>query len=153
MKKYLLQTIILSSILLFVSCAKEPSPASQVSSNDLMVRMAVIEVDPDYLDQYLEILRKEAEASVRIEPGVISIFPMYQNEKPNEIKLLEIYADKKAYESHLQTPHFKHYKSATLHMVTSLELIEMEALDQETMKIIFKKIPVEMAGELGLVGR
>lgn len=59
---------------------------------------------------------------------------------PNEIRLLEIYANKKAYQSHLETPHFKSYKEKTRSMIDTLELIDMKALDKETMPLIFNKI-------------
>ncbi|MBD0851848.1 antibiotic biosynthesis monooxygenase [Maribacter arenosus] len=106
----------------------------------MMVRIAEIEVEPDYLEEYISILKEEAEASVRLEAGVICIYPMFQKENPNQIRLLEIYADNTSYESHLQTPHFKHYKESTLPMVKSLQLVDMESIDQKTMANIFKKI-------------
>jgi quinol monooxygenase YgiN len=65
---------------------------------------------------------------------------MFQKENPTEIRILEIYADKKAYESHLQTPHFKTYKTSTLNMVKSLRLIDMEPIDINAMHKIFKKL-------------
>lgn len=105
-----------------------------------MIRIAEIEIEPEFLNDYLAILKEESEASVRLENGVISIFPMFQKESPNEIKLLEIYQNKEAYESHLKTSHFKEYKNSTLHMVKSLKLIEMEAIDAESMPKIFKKL-------------
>jgi len=71
---------------------------------------------------------------------VISIYPMYQKENPTEIRILEIYADKKAYEAHLETPHFKHYKTTTLKMVKSLKLVDMSAIDDQTMPMIFEKM-------------
>jgi quinol monooxygenase YgiN len=77
---------------------------------------------------------------LELEPGVISIYPLYQKEKPTEIRILEIYADKKAYQAHLETPHFKDYKTTTLKMVKSLKLVDMNAIDSETMPAIFKKI-------------
>ncbi|AHW60866.1 antibiotic biosynthesis monooxygenase [Draconibacterium orientale] len=106
----------------------------------MMIRISEIEIEPEYLNEYLSILKEEARASVELEPGVISIYPMFQKENPNEIRILEIYTDKKAYENHLQTPHFKHYKTTTLKMVKSLELIDMSAIDEQTMPKIFKKI-------------
>ncbi|NJK82568.1 MAG: antibiotic biosynthesis monooxygenase [Saprospiraceae bacterium] len=106
----------------------------------MMVRIAEIEVDTTYLDEYLSILQEESAASVRLEPGVISIFPMVQKENPAEIRILEIYKDKEAYELHLQTPHFKHYKTTTLKMVKSLKLIDMEVLDEQMMVQIFEKL-------------
>ncbi len=123
-----------------VSCNERNSNPLSIDTAELMVRIAEIEVEPEYLQDYLAILKDEAEASVRLESGVICIYPMYQSKNPTEIRLLEIYADKKAYEAHLQTPHFKHYKSSTLHMVRSLELIDMEVIDPETMPKIFMKL-------------
>jgi len=63
-----------------------------------------------------------------------------QREQPTQVRIIEIYADKAAYEQHLQTPHFKKYKTSTLKMVKALKLVDMESLDQETMKAIFKKL-------------
>jgi len=106
---------------------------------DMIIRISEIEIDFSYLEEYNKILKEEAEASIRLEPGVISIFPMYTKENPNQIRILEIYANKKAYESHLKTPHFLKYKTTTLKMVKSLKLIDMEAIDPATMKKIFIK--------------
>jgi len=68
--------------------------------------------------------------------------PMYQLETPTELRILEIYASQEAYESHLNTPHFKKYKTTTLKMVKSLKLIDMNAIDAGTMAKIFRKIPL-----------
>ncbi|TJY64038.1 antibiotic biosynthesis monooxygenase [Sphingobacterium alkalisoli] len=106
----------------------------------MMIRIAEIEIEPSYLDEYIAILKEEAEASVRLEPGVISIYPMFHKENPNQVRILEIYADGEAYKAHLQTPHFKHYKTATANMVKSLKLIDMSAIDGQTMPQIFKKL-------------
>ncbi len=106
----------------------------------MVVRIAEITIDSAYREEYITILKENAAASVRAEPGVIAIYPMFQKEKPLEIRILEIYTSKEAYEAHLQTPHFKQYKSSTLHMVKSLRLVDMEAIDRETMQQIFRKI-------------
>ena len=105
----------------------------------MMVRISEIEVDSNSLEQYKAILKEEARASVELEKGVLSIFPMYKKESPTQVRILEIYATREAYESHLKTPHFQKYKTTTLHMVKSLKLIDMEALDPETMPQIFRK--------------
>lgn len=65
---------------------------------------------------------------------------MYEVENPTQIRILEIYANKKAYESHLQTPHFIKYKTSTEKMVKSLMLIDMGAIDSTTMKVVFYKL-------------
>ena len=108
--------------------------------NTMMIRMSEIEIDSNYLREYNKILKEEAQASVKLEPGVISIFPMYQKENPTQVRILEIYASKEAYESHLTTPHFKKYKSTTLKMVKSLKLTDMSAIDPQTMHDIFSKL-------------
>jgi quinol monooxygenase YgiN len=114
--------------------------AVKMQSNELMIRIAEIEVYPDYLEEYKAILKEEAEASIRLEPGVISIFPMYQRDNPTQIRILEIYANREAYESHLASPHFQKYKSTTLHMVHSLYLLDMETIDEAQMINIFSKL-------------
>jgi quinol monooxygenase YgiN len=108
--------------------------------NNMMIRISEIEIDSNYLEQYKAILKEESNASVLLEPGVISIYPMYQKENPTQVRILEIYADRKAYASHLKTPHFQKYKTTTLKMVKALRLIDMEAIDPQTMKEIFKKL-------------
>ncbi|MNT75789.1 hypothetical protein D3C72_2147140 [compost metagenome] len=50
-----------------------------------------------------------------------------------------MYKDQQAYQSHLKTEHFQKYKTGTLHMVKSLNLVDMEALDMETAAHIFRK--------------
>ena len=111
----------------------------QADESGLMVRIAEVEVEEAALEQYLANLKEEAKASVNLEPGVVSIFPMYEKASPTKIRILEIYASREAYESHLKTVHFLKYKTATLEMVKSLVLVEMDAIDSETMGQIFKK--------------
>jgi quinol monooxygenase YgiN len=105
-----------------------------------MVRLSEIEIDPVYLEQYKTILAEESAASVELEPGVVAIFPMYQNAAPTSVRILEIYASKAAYEQHIKSPHFQKYKTTTLPMVKSLKLLDMTAIDAATMPLLFKKI-------------
>jgi 4-carboxymuconolactone decarboxylase len=115
-------------------------PALHVLSSDMMVRISEIEIIPTYLEEYKSILKQESAESLRIEPGVISLFAMYQKENPSQVRIVEIYANKEAYQSHLNTPHFQHYKTSTLKMVKSLKLVDMTDVDMETMQHIFKKL-------------
>ena len=131
---------ILSITGIFALYSKGQSNIKDFNIDGLMVRIAEIEIKPNSLDEYTRILQEEAEASIRLEAGVICIFPMFQKGSPTEIRILEIYANKEAYESHLLTPHFKHYKTTTSDMVLSLKLVDMEAIDKETMSMIFKKL-------------
>ena len=115
--------------------------AVAAQQTELMVRVSEIEIVSSYLDKYKAILKEEAASSVRLEPGVIAIFPMYQKEHPTQVRILEIYANREAYESHLQTSHFQRYKTTTLRMVKSLKLVDMGVVDAETMSRIFRKAP------------
>ena len=105
-----------------------------------MVRVAEIDINPQYLEEYKSILKEEAEASVRLEPGVIAIFPMFERENSTKIRILEIYLNKEAYEAHLKSPHFIKYKTSTMHMVKALRLVDMESLDEKALSRIFSKM-------------
>ena len=108
-------------------------------TNDLIVRIAEIEVNEGYLEEYLAAAHNVGTKSVEIEPGVICIFPMQVKDSPNTIRILEIYRNEEAYQAHLQTPHFLEYKQGTLHMIKSLRLVATEPLAPEAMPLIFKK--------------
>ena len=105
----------------------------------MLVRIAEIEVYPQYLKEYLAFANDVDRLSVEREPGVICLFPMQSAENPTLIRILEIYASEEAYQSHLKTDHFQKYKQGTLQMVKDLKLPAMKPLDPETMKMIFKK--------------
>ena len=125
----------LITILIVLSCC-----SVFAQKNNLMIRISEIEVDSNYLEEYKMILREESRASVKLEPGVISIYPMYQKEHPTQVRILEIYANRQAYESHLRTSHFQKYKTTTLNMVRSLRLVDMDAMDPETMPELFRRL-------------
>lgn len=105
----------------------------------MIVRLAQIEVYPEYLKEYLALANEVDRLSVEREPGVICLFPMQSAEEPTQIRILEIYASDDAYQQHLKTDHFQKYKQGTLHMVKDLKLPTMRPLDPQTMKLIFTK--------------
>ena len=89
-----------------------------------MVRMAKLVIDSARLTHYTQLLKEEIEASLRLEPGVLTLYAVAEKNKPTHITILEIYADENAYKAHLQTPHFIKYKAGTKEMVRSLDLVE-----------------------------
>lgn len=89
-----------------------------------MVRLAKLVIEPTQLENYKTALKEEIEASLRLEPGVLTLYAVLEKDNPTHITILEIYADTEAYEAHLQTPHFVKYKTSTQEMVKSLELVE-----------------------------
>jgi quinol monooxygenase YgiN len=96
-----------------------------------LVRLAVIEVDSSRLDSYNQFLKEEIEASIRIEPGVLTLYAVAEKDRPSHVVLFETYADSTQYRAHLATPHFQKYKTETLNMVKGLQLIETEPIIYE----------------------
>ena len=133
----------LFSILLATMAAPQPSSAEVVRQTNetaaMIVRIAEIEVYPQYLQEYLDFANEVDRLSIEREPGVVCLFPMQSAEDSTKIRILEIYASDEAYQQHLKTEHFQKYKQGTLHMVKDLKLPTMKPLDPETMKLIFKK--------------
>lgn len=98
------------------------------------VRLAKIVVEQARLNEYNSYLKEEIESSMRLEPGVLTLYATFEKERPNRITILEIYANEEAYQSHIKTPHFLKYKQGTLDMVQELELIDSTPLIED-MKI------------------
>lgn len=92
------------------------------------VRIAELGIDPGYLAEYKAILAKEQEASVRDEPGVVMLHSVALKDQPNQIRLLEVYASRDAYEAHIKSPHFLRYKESTAKMVISLKLVDTDPI-------------------------
>ena len=107
--------------------------------NKLVVRIAEIEVHPEWLEAYLAAAGAVGAESVAKEPGVVCIFPMQKKASPTSIRIVEIYRSEEAYKAHLATPHFRKYKEGTPHMIKSLKLVPMRPLDVDGMKQIFNK--------------
>lgn len=99
-----------------------------VSYENNKVRLSLITVDPERLEEYNAFLKEEIEASMRLEPGVLTLYAVAETENSNKVAILEIYADEAAYQQHIKTPHFLKYKEGTLDMVQSLELIDTTPL-------------------------
>jgi quinol monooxygenase YgiN len=93
-----------------------------------LVRIAELEIDPAQIDAYKRMLTEEIEASVREEPGVLSLNAVSVKGRPQSIRVVETYADQAAYEAHLRSAHFLKYKSGTAKMVLSLVLLEADQI-------------------------
>ena len=110
------------------------------TSQGMLVRISEIEVYPEYINQYLSMALEVGATSVHEEPGVIAIFPMVQQHDSCQIRILEIYASQEAYKHHIGTKHFQTYKQGTLHMVKSLDLVDMQPMNPSAMPEIFLKM-------------
>ncbi len=104
-------------------CAKLPMTA------DGIVRLSKIEVYPEYLEAYMKYAVEVGEVSLRTEPGVLTMYAVCEKENPCRITILETYASREAYESHIASEHFQKYKQGTLHMVKELTLSDQLELN------------------------
>ena len=132
MKKILLFLLLLCPI---VCMAQEQTK----TDSTMIVRISEIEVYSEYLQEYLEFAHNVGAISVKEEPGVICIYPMQQLRDDCQIRILEIYASQDAYQHHIKTDHFQTYKQGTLHMVKSLDLVDMRQIAPECLSLIFNK--------------
>lgn len=128
--------LVISIAINAIASAKEPM---QDPNGGMIVRISEIEVYPEYLAEYLEFAKEVAEESVKNEKDVVSIYPMSVIKNNAKIKILEIYRTREAYKKHIESPHFKKYKKSTLHMVKSLELVDMLQISSSNFCRIFKK--------------
>jgi quinol monooxygenase YgiN len=114
---------LLSVLIIFMLSIFSPHSAAAQDKNNV-VRIAKLVIDSAQLQNYMAALKEHAETAVRVEPGVLTLYAVAEKNNPTHITVFEIYADAAAYQAHLQTPHFKKYKSTTKDMVKSLELVE-----------------------------
>lgn len=129
MKTRILHSI--ASIILFTIVCCNNSSAQE---KDQKVRLARVTIDSTQVESYKVMLKEEIETSVRLEPGVLTLYAVSDKKNPNHITILEIYANEDAYKAHLLTTHFIKYKTGTSNMVKALELVETDPLIPE-MKI------------------
>lgn len=108
------------------------SQKTMAQQKEQMVRLAKIQVDPAQLTQYNAALKEQMTTAVKLEPGVLTYYAVADKTNPAHITILEIYADTAAYKLHIETPHFKKYKQTVQHMVTSLELVDVNLIGAAT---------------------
>ncbi len=98
------------------------------SSQERIVRIAELEIYPDQVAPYKAALKEEIETSIRVEPGVLTLYAVSVKGHPNQVRMFESYSNQAAYQSHMQTAHFRKYKVQTQNMVKSLTLIETDPI-------------------------
>lgn len=99
-------------------------PAIAQEAQRPYVQVAEIKIDPAHLEAYRAAVHEQIETAIRVEPGVLVLYAVVDKDSPTHVRVFEIYADTDAYQSHLQSAHFKKYKSTTEKMVKSLRLVQ-----------------------------
>jgi 4-carboxymuconolactone decarboxylase len=83
----LLPYILIAAMFTFYSCENNhPLP-----DQNQMVRLAKLVIDSTQLESYTAALKEEIEASVRLEPGVLTLYAVAEKDNPTHITILEIY--------------------------------------------------------------
>lgn len=100
------------------------SVANAVESKMPFVRIAELEIDPAQLEAFKAAIAEGVEAAVRTEPKVLALYAVAERDRPNHIRVFEIYADEEAYAQHIQTAHFRKFFESTSPMVVSRRLID-----------------------------
>jgi quinol monooxygenase YgiN len=123
------KTVAIIGIALFLGAFSVNGPLlSAATDQGRVVRLAELEIDPAQIESYKVALQEEIETSIRVEPGVLTLYAVSVKNHPTQIRLFEMYANTAAYEAHLQSPHFKKYKNNTAGMVKSLKLLETDPI-------------------------
>lgn len=114
--------------LLFVASVIAPQlgagSASAQTAESPYLRLAELEIDPTQIERFKASIREEIEASIRVEPGVLTLYAVSLKDEPSKIRVFEMYVDAAAYATHLQTPHFRKFKAETQDIVKSLKLFD-----------------------------
>lgn len=73
-----------------------------------LVLVVNIKIKPENVEPFMAELLANARAA-RAEPGCKQFDVLVDKEDPTKVMLYEIYESEAAFETHQQTPHFKHY--------------------------------------------
>lgn len=115
--------IFLSIFLIVVCCMN-----AAAQSDKQLVRIAKIEVDPAQLSAYINALKEQMNTAIALEKGVLTYYAVAEKSVPQQITILEIYADSAAYLAHIKTAHFLKYKETVKDMVKALTLVDVNLI-------------------------
>ena len=117
----------ISAMILLVISLSSMIKNSKVA-NPQKVRLSRLVIDSAQLASYKALLKEEIEASMAREPGVLTLYAVFEKDRPTYLTILEMYATEEAYALHIKTSHFLKYKNGTLKMIKELQLIDTEPL-------------------------
>lgn len=142
MKSIIKYSIVTAIVFTMSACCGDNSPKETKNmceklpmQSDGIVRLSKIQVNPEYLDEYMKYAMEVGAISLETEPGVLTMYAVADKENPCNITILETYANQQAYKSHIESKHFQKYKQGTLHMVDSLRLDDVTPLNPQNIII------------------
>ncbi|HEM6146403.1 TPA: antibiotic biosynthesis monooxygenase [Streptococcus suis] len=93
-----------------------------------VVHLFHLGVDEKNRDSFYQVGVKNFQTSYKEEAGTLAMYASSLRENQLEYKVFEIYADKAAYQTHVNSPHFKVYVEQVGSKLTKREVFEVEAL-------------------------
>jgi len=96
------------------------------------VRLAELEIDPAQMEAFVTATREVGQASVQSEDGCIALYAVVEKDNPTRVRVFEIYRDAAAYEAHVQTAHFRKFRTTTEAMVRARKLIDANPVSLAT---------------------
>jgi autoinducer 2-degrading protein len=75
----------------------------------MVILHVTVQIKPEHVAEFLEIIRYDAEHSEHDEPGCLRFDVIQDKDDSNRFYFYEVYRDEAALEAHRQTPHFKYY--------------------------------------------
>ena len=81
------------------------------------------DIDPAQLAAFMPLMTENAAASLRDETGCRHFDVCRPRDVSNRVFLYEIYDDEAAFQTHLQTGHFKSFAAATKAMITARRIV------------------------------
>jgi autoinducer 2-degrading protein len=77
-----------------------------------------VNVKPEKLQEFLDLIKYDAEHSENDEPGCLRFDVLRDSEDPHKFFYYEVYKDEAARMAHRETPHFKRYAAESQDMFT-----------------------------------
>ena len=103
--------------------------------NAPFVRIAQLRIDPAQIEAFKAAAAAVGRASIAEEPGCLALYAVADRDDVSHVTVFEIYRDEAAYQAHVRSAHFLHFRAVTDAMVQSRHLATA--------------IPISLANKMG----
>lgn len=141
---FMLTSMLLNTVLGVPALAQERSTP--------FIRWAELEIDARQTAAFGAAAREHVNAAIQNEAGLLALHVTQEVEQPTQVRVFEMYADEKAYQTHLETPHFKRFVAATQAMITARQVftavpirVGSKALGQGTPQVRVAHLQIDPA--------
>lgn len=83
------------------------------------ILLVEVSIKPERLDDFLELIKYDAEHSENDEPGCLRFDVLRDSEDPNKFYFYEVYRNEAARMAHRETPHYKKYAEESADMLAA----------------------------------